>query len=269
MNALKIAVATVLLVDVCALAGEAVPAGAVDRHEPLRVTVVSVAGPAQLLQADGEAGRYVPLRAGLELNERSVIRTGFGAKVVLKFSDRGEVVVNNATKIGIGEFRRQGQLVRTRLGLKYGTIHAQVERGNGPCDFRVATPVAIAAARGTGGGIGYCADMGMNLTGSSGTWGILSAGGERKVRAGEQSNGNRTAPSELALQKREVQLGDVNGGLSGVELRQLRDNGGGRGIVGFTPGGVADELFRPLVPSICDRSVIPNDTPTIIGRRRD
>jgi len=269
MNALKTAVVMVLFVDACALAGEAVPARADARDDSLRVSVVSVSGPAQLLQADGEAAKYVPLRAALELNERSIIRTGFGAKVVLKFADRGEVVVNNATKIGIGEFRKQGQLVRTRLGLKYGTIHAQVERGNGPCDFRVATPVAIAAARGTGGGIGYCADMGMNLAGSSGTWGILSAGGERKVRAGEQSNGNRIAPSELALQKREVQLGDVNGGLSSVELRQLRDNGGGRGVVGFTPGGVADELFRPLVPVLCDRNIIPNDTPTIIGRRRD
>jgi len=214
------------------------------KAEALKVTVVSVAGPAQKRHVDGH-DKWVSLKAGDELDQLTIIRTGFGAKVVLKFEDRGLVTVSSATKIGLGELRKQGDKATAKLGLKYGTIHAKVERGRGPNDFSVATPVAVASVRGTAGDVGYSGDMGMGVDGHAGTWNVASRRRSRKVRRGESTDGNMTAPSQIALNQRDTRMGDIFGGLTPTEIQNLRDNGGGRGIIGFTGGGSGLVLTQP------------------------
>ena len=129
-------------------AGPKEPATAPAAPDAGKVTVVSVSGSAQkFVAANGK--KWLPLKAGDALAELTLIRTGFGAKVVLRFADRSEVVVNNGTKMGIGEFRTKGEQTKTRLGLKYGTIRASVDTSKGPQDFQVRTPVATLSVRGT------------------------------------------------------------------------------------------------------------------------
>jgi len=226
--------------DVPGEAANAQPA----KVEPLKVTVVSATGPAQKRHLNGQ-DKWVPLEAGQQLDRLTVIRTGFGAKVVLKFEDRGMVTVRSATKIGLGELHKQGDKATVKLGLKYGTVRAEVERGHGPNDVSIATPVAVASVRGTVGSVGYSGDMGMGVDGHSGTWNVASRRRSRKVRRGETTDGNLTPPSQIALNKRDTRMGDIFGGLTPTERHNLRDNGGGRGIIGFTGGAPGLVLSQP------------------------
>jgi len=225
---------------------QAVPAPApAPDQKPMTVTVVSVSGPAQRLNLAAGEKDWQPLKAGEKLNELTVIRTGLGAKVVLKFEDRGEVTVNNATKVGIGEFRKDGDLAKTKLGLKYGTLHARVDRTAGPSDFRVVTAVAVASVRGSHGTLGFSGDMGMGIQGGSGTWNVATGAGSQNIQPGQTTNGNLTDPIELALDNLDPKMGDVHGGLDPTEEGNLRNNGGGRGIFGFTGSG-SGSFIQPI-----------------------
>lgn len=191
--------------------------------QSMTVTVVSVSGLAETLQADrGE--QWTELKAGEELNELAVIRTGFRARVVLRFQDRGEVVIDRATKVGVAEFRKEGELVRTRLGLKYGAMRATVDSSRGPNDVKVSTPVATLSVRGTQGDIGYSGDRGLGLRGHEGTWRVAVGERTRGVQAGEVTNSNLTPSIEIVKRDRESVLGDVSGGLTGAELDTLVNN---------------------------------------------
>lgn len=233
-------------------ADDAEPAADQPADGAMTATVVSVSGPAQKLVAveEGAEPQWRPIEEGDELGELTIIRTGLGGTVVLQFADRGRVTVNSATKAGISEFRKEGDTARARVGLKYGTVDAKVDREAGRNDFRVATPVAVASIRGTSGQVGYSGDMGMGLNGETGTWNLNTPQGRMQVFAGEFSNDNLIPPMEHLLNQRDPGLGDVFGGLTDTEQRNLRDNGGGRGIVGFTGGGAENiVLDRPVLPN--------------------
>ena len=77
--------------------------------------VISVSGSAQR-RLPGEDQQWQPLEVGELLDLRTIIRTGLGAKVVLMFGDRSEVIIANATKVGIGRFSKRENLVRIHLG---------------------------------------------------------------------------------------------------------------------------------------------------------
>ena len=124
----------------------------------LKVTVVSVSGPAQKMIASDEKAKWQALKAGEALDEMTVIRTGFGAKVVLKFEDRAVVTVNNATKVGLSELRKDGERASANIGLKYGTVRASVEGRQGNNDFRVSTPRAVLSIKGSDTEVGANVD---------------------------------------------------------------------------------------------------------------
>ncbi len=221
--------------------------------EAMAAKVVSVEGPAQKLTRPDGAEEYQSskLEKDDELHETDVVRTGLGAKVVLAFADRAVLTIRGATKVGVSSFRRKGERVEGRVGLKYGSLYADVDRTKGENQFEVATPVALAAVRGTEGGIVYTADLGMALTGTEGTW-SLHGSGPLAVRSGETSDGNLTPPTQIAVRNRHPVLGDTHGGLSDAEKSNQRYNGDGRGIFGFAGGGqTGDNLFRLPVKSRC------------------
>jgi hypothetical protein len=116
-----------------------------------KARALSVTGQAQksVAAADGTL-RWEPLREGDELSERTIIRTGLDSGVLLDLAGRGQVRVGSATKIGISELRVEGSLAKTQLGLKYGTVRAEVDSRTGPADFRVTTPTATLSVRGSG-----------------------------------------------------------------------------------------------------------------------
>ena len=110
--------------------------------QALKVTVVSVSGPAQKMTPGAAAPQWEPLKADDKLDEMTIVRTGLNATVVLRFEDRGQFTINSATKIGISEFRKEGSVVKGEVGLKYGSVHASVDSSRGATSFQVSTPVA-------------------------------------------------------------------------------------------------------------------------------
>lgn len=211
----------------------------------LTVTVVSVTGRAQYRQVDDDTSQWLPLAVGDELSDLTVIRTGLGARVILRLADRGEITIRNAAKIGIASFR-QGlqQHVTARIGLKYGSIHAEVDDSHGPNDFQVRTPVATLSVGGTGGDIGF-SYRGLGLFGTAETWHVATPFGDTDVDAGESTDENVTPSGYLADARRDTQMGDPFGGLTQEEIDILLRNGG-RSIFGFFGNNdTMGSLFAP------------------------
>jgi len=204
--------------------------------KPLVVIVQEVKGAAQRL-LPGTKSKWVPLKVGDRLDELTVIRTGLGARVVLRFADNSQVVINRATKMGIREFRKEGDVTKTRLGLKYGSIRAKVEKARGPSDFRVTTPVATLAVAGTSGEVAYMGDFGFNLKGKTGSWQARVGRKLRQIQELETLDSTLALYVDMVKSKMLPKLGDMFGGLTGRERLSMRDNSGGRGAIGFLPAG--------------------------------
>jgi len=258
-----------LVVSLSALAASkepakpAKPAKAAKAPDTIHATVVSVSGPAQKLVATN-GRKWQKLRAGEKLGELTVVRTGLGAKVVLKFADRGEIVVNNATKIGIRELRKRGQEVKADVGLKYGTMRASVESGRGKNDFRISTPVATLSVRGSSADVGFMADSSRMLDAKAGLWRVLrklalaqaqEGAAERLIRAGEVANSSPETPITIALQQRASQVYD-SFGVTMVEQKTLILNQTGKRINNTPSGGTKTTTVEPTSIIIKD-DIVP------------
>ena len=189
MTALAVGVLPVMgqdrAVDAKAPAAEEAP-----KPAPLKATVVSVSGIAEKRLGSDPKSKWEPIKAGEVLGPLTVIRTGLGAKVGLRFTDRGTLTVKSGTKVGISDFQKEGRLVRTRLGLKYGSIRTRVDGSRGPNDFKVTTPVATLSIRGSGGDTAFSGDMGFGHGTHTGRFGVRSQNGRSmNVRPGQMNNG--------------------------------------------------------------------------------
>lgn len=205
------------------------------------VVVAAVTGLAQRrLMSDAKA-KWERVKVGDVLSNLTLIRTGLGAKVVLRLGDRGVVTVGSATKIGIKEFSKTGGKANMRLGLKYGSMRARVDASRGANDFRVSTPVATLSVRGSGGGMGYWGDLGFGFHGFEGEWHVdLGDGNTQNVGSGEWTDGQGQKSTDVEDQRHDSDLGDPHGGLTQDEGDRSRDNGDGRagGFIGGM-GGVS------------------------------
>jgi len=233
------------------------PAATQPAGTPLTVTVKEVTGSAQRTTIDLHARpdakcTWVALRAGERLGENTIIRTGFRTRVVLAFADNSRVVIDKATKVGIGRFRKAGPVTRTRLGIKYGSIRANVERARGPNDFRVACPVAVFAVTGTGGRMAYTGDFGFALTGDHGSWATGSGARHRGTRGTEKVNATFVRNIYLVQNTWRPFLGPA--GLSRNEQRSQFFLGGGRGIIGFDGAGQGGRVLIRRPPPCWDSS---------------
>ena len=209
----------------------------------LAVTVVSVSGAAQYRSAADEDGQWLPLAAGAELSELAIIRTGLDTQVVLHLGDRSEITIRSATKVGIASLRAGPQeRVTARVGLKYGSIHAQVDPSQGPNDFQIRTPVATLSVRGTGGNVGF-GHQGMGTSGTDGTYNNDTSNGDTDVDEGEQSDEDGTPSGDLDEEDRNLPNGDPNG-QGGDEEKNLDQNGGGRGGFDFIGNGESESEWN-------------------------
>ena len=220
----------------------------------LEATVVSVTGPAQKLAAGKGERKWQPIKAGDKLGPLTVVRTGLGAKVVLKFADRGEVIVNNATKIGIGELRRQGQKVSADVGLKYGTIRASVEAERGQSNFRISTPVATLSVRGSTADVAAMGDSPNVINVTTGLWPLLrklalaegdEGAAELIAQSGEMAGTSGDMPIVLALKLRAALLFDAFGVTTSEQKSLIQNYAGVQS--GNTPSGGSSG--SPIVPS--------------------
>jgi len=77
------------------------------------IIVKSISGIAQRRAGNVKNSKWVQMKIGDIVPEHSLIRTGLGGKVVLKFADRGDITIKSGTKIGIG---KNGKGVKARPG---------------------------------------------------------------------------------------------------------------------------------------------------------
>jgi len=216
-----------------------------------QATVVSVSGPAQKLLAGQPQAKWQPLKAGEKLGPLTLIRTGLGAKVVLKFEDRGVFTVNNGTKIGIAELEKKGQAAKARMGLKYGTLHAKVDSTRGTNDFQIATPVATLSVRGSEADVGSMLDSDMFLDTGSGNWQSSQqqstpGGGSTTTTntyTGGESGTSSGAPPITVTTNNQFSQSSVtdNFGTTGSEFNSFTQGAGSTGKSGInTPTGGSD-----------------------------
>lgn len=241
--------APLLAADPQPTAKSAAPAGkpkaAKQEH---KITVVSVKGIVQKRLATDPKVVWTKVNKGEELTKLTIISTGLGSRVEIKFSNRANVVVKNGTQVGIGEFldtKAPNGLIKTRLGMKYGAMNIAVDSSTGANDFRVRTAVATASVKGTKGLIAMWGDFGLKLKGTEGTWRMASGSRGRNVRKGQWGDDKLTPADEIAQQQRDIETGDPFG-LTDEESRNLRKYGTGRGIIGFTGTTVGDFLIDPV-----------------------
>ncbi len=234
----------------------------VAREDSFKVKVISVKGVVQKLLSSNPKAGWKPVKVGEYLDEGTLIRTGLGAEAVLRFADRGQFRVKSGTKAGIAKFRKQGNLVKARLGLKYGSMRARVDSSRGPNDFQVKTPVATLSVKGSEANFGYSGDQGLTIHTTQHTWNVSTSRGSKRLTRGESTNGNLTPWNVLASQGFDTQTGDPFGGLTGLEKGNLRQNGGGRGIFNFTGGGGnTPPIIDPYIPPPTSSGRVPIPIP--------
>lgn len=120
--------------------------------------------PAQALVVQGEVmrtptgGTPARLNNGDELNAGDLIRTGDGASITIQFADDSSTVVRPNSELTLdvlSVFQGTG-MVNTTMRLHGGRVDNNVpKRAQRQSRFRIITPSAIAAVRGTGFRVGY------------------------------------------------------------------------------------------------------------------
>ena len=199
-----------------------------------RVKVVSVVGRAKKF-LPGPKAKWLALKAGEMLDERTIIRTGFRTRVVLAFADSAEVTVGSVTKMGIGQFRTPADKTRIRLGLKYGTVRANVDTARRASDYAVRTPVATLSVRGTIKFMSFFPDTGARGLGFEGFYAMTSGAGSQTGGPGE----GLTEQRRMAMYRLLYRYSGLFGppfGLSESEFAMFLLYGGGRGgTFGFPP----------------------------------
>ena len=218
-----------------------------------KVTVVSVKGIAQKRLTSNPKAKWIPVKVGDVLGVPTVLRTGLGSRVVLRLGDRGMVTVKSATKVGIGQFKKVGKLLKARLGLKYGSMRSRVERARGPNDFRISTAVGTLSVRGSEGDTSFWGDSGAHHRSTQSIWRMAFNGGEQDIPPGQEGDDNGTRWFEQTRRDYSTDKGDPHGGLSQDEKDELDQNGGigGDGGLGDPTGvtGGSGGTTEPVAPS--------------------
>ena len=201
--------------------------------QALTATVVSVEGTVQY--RDGsvseEDSPWQDLEAGAELNEWTIILTGFRSQAVLSFPNQGEILVRASSMIGIAQLRQEGGETQTRVGLRYGSVRASVDHDRDPGEMAVVTAVATAAPRGSFGDVGFT-DFGASFACLQGyfLW-VTQQHGNTGVSGGQQSNFRNWLSSWLNYLRTDPFYGDRFGGYTEEELMFQLMNG--QGLFGF------------------------------------
>lgn len=227
-----------------ATAKDAKPAAAVE----LTATVESVKPEAQWRSAKDPKAKWAPLKKGQRIETLTMIRTGFGAKVTLRFHDETRVHVRSCTTMGLSHCYKANGKMSVEVGLKYGALRSNVDSTKTPTDFQVATPVATLSARGTSGWVSYSYDKGLQARSFVHIWRVMGIRGAMNLHPGYATNGKLTPQEILARRKADTEQGDPHGGQTRGEMDNLIRNGGGRGIFGFTGSGLGRHINCPGMP---------------------
>jgi hypothetical protein len=162
---------------------------------------------------------WTPVKVGDSLAEGADLRTGFRARCVLEMTQNA-VQVAPLSVIRIGELRREGDTVRTRILLKQGNTESNVNKEANKNDFAIVTPSATLSVRGTYGvQAGFFQGFGgtYGLTGSGLTQ-LLShlTGSSTGLHPGENSNDQATPFHQVLAQQFRPAILDQHG-IEGAE----------------------------------------------------
>lgn len=113
------------------------------------VSVLSLSGSVEIKEP---GGIWAPAAVGQVVSSRSMISTGFGSRASLSAGGM-ELNLQPLTRVTIDSLTQDGETTRTAVSLNSGRVRASrppVTRSTrSSIDFRVSTPVATAAVRGT------------------------------------------------------------------------------------------------------------------------
>jgi len=123
-----------------------VPQPAGSEAQSIRVTEVS--GTVEVREASSDVWRT--LRTGDMLKPSDVVRTGENGTARIEFDGKIRMQVLNSSELTIEEARRDNEKARqTLLRLDIGQIKADVDKLGPDSSFKVKTPTAVSAVRGT------------------------------------------------------------------------------------------------------------------------
>lgn len=131
------------------------------RNDPARLE--SFRGDVRILRAS----QSVPPAQGTPLLEGDVVATGAGAFARLSFSDGSHTVIPSNSRLRLDRLRRFviNDAADHRLVVDQGRADSRVTARQRPGTFRVTTPTAISAVRGTEFRVAYDAASGTSSTG--------------------------------------------------------------------------------------------------------
>jgi hypothetical protein len=113
------------------------------------VTVVSFSGNVEIKEP---GGAWTPVSTGQLVSSRSMISTGFGSRARLSAGGM-ELNLQPLTRVSIDSLALDGETTRSAVSLQAGRVRASrpptTRSTRSVVDFRVSTPVATAAVRGT------------------------------------------------------------------------------------------------------------------------
>lgn len=115
--------------------------------ESIRVTIGKVKGNVQVRRSEGEP--WQPAKEGVELDAGAEFRTGLRSNVVLLIPPDQQITIDSLTNTTVLRAVRQGGLVKTDLGMKYGRTTYEVEEAGVEHEATIRSPAATLAVRGT------------------------------------------------------------------------------------------------------------------------
>lgn len=118
------------------------------RREPIPAIVQNFSGSVLV----GPADRQRPATAGMKVQEADVIRTGPRSFVTLRLPDASTVSLPSQTSVRVATLRRTllANSVERSFAVENGRVRANVTPMADPfSDFRISTPIASSAVRGT------------------------------------------------------------------------------------------------------------------------
>lgn len=132
------------------------------RFTPVAVRVQTFSGPVTLSQG----GTDIAVRKGLELSEGIVLNTGPNGFVVLSGSDGSRVALPSNSRVTLGQARRYTLVDATDIDLQVtrGKAEVQAAKQTPGSRFRVRTPAAVTAVRGTVFRAGYAEESGISAS---------------------------------------------------------------------------------------------------------
>lgn len=162
----------------------------------LEATVSEVSGTVEIRQGSG--GSWQSVEAGDMVPVGATISTSFNSRAVLSIGE-STLTVRPLTRIRIAELAEEQDIDRTEIELPVGRMRASVRSAERRAEFRVTSPVATAAVRGTE----FDFD-GVNLSVSEGVVVLANRYNEAvAVAGGEQSSAGDDAPPQQPAESAE------------------------------------------------------------------